>query len=280
MRVPGVLFEEAPLVQPNRVMRVHNKGYYESIVLSEPDEGLSQLDPDTFVSKGTINAILRGAGAACLAIDRVMAKEAYNVFCPVRPPGHHAEADKAMGFCIFNNIAIAAMHALNHHRLEKIAIVDFDVHHGNGTQAIFEKEGRVNYYSTHQRSLFPDTGYPDETGVGNIYNYQLTPNADGPLFRQIFRDTILKSLRTTRPNLILISAGFDAHRLDPLAQVNLEADDYYWVTRELCTVAADHSQGRIVSMLEGGYNLEALDDGVFQHVSALSESAQDRNIGV
>ena len=175
MRVQGVRFETAPLIQPNRILRVHSKNYYESIVRSEPDEGLSQLDPDTFVNKGTINALLRAAGAACLAVDRVMNNDAYNAFCPVRPPGHHASEETAMGFCIFNMVAIAARHALNHYRLEKVAIVDFDVHHGNGTQAIFEKEGRVQYYSTHQRSLFPDTGHSDETGVGNLYNYQLPP---------------------------------------------------------------------------------------------------------
>ena len=277
MRVPGVKFIEAPLAQPNQIIRVHNREYYESIISSEPDEGLSQLDPDTFVSKGTVGAALRAAGAGVHAVDLVINRSGLNAFCAVRPPGHHAEPDKAMGFCLFNNVAIAAMHALGEHFLEKIAIVDFDVHHGNGTQAAFESEGRVHYYSTHQRSLYPGTGYPEEVGAGNIYNFMLPPNADSDLFKLQVRNSLLPSLRRCRPDMILISAGFDAHRDDPLAQINLEAADYHWVTQRICQIAGDCCNGRVISMLEGGYDLAALDACVFAHVSALNEAAQEQN---
>lgn len=280
MRVQGVKFVEAPLAQPNQIIRVHSREYYESIINSEPDEGLSQLDPDTFVNKGTVGAALRAAGAAVHAVDLVVNRTGLNAFCAVRPPGHHAEPEKAMGFCVFNNVAIAAMHALGEHRLEKIAIVDFDVHHGNGTQAVFETEGRVHYYSTHQRSLYPGTGFPEEVGAGNIYNFMLPPNTDGDLFRLQVRNSLLPSLRRCRPDMIFISAGFDAHNLDPLAQINLEAEDYEWITQRICQIAAECANGRIVSVLEGGYDLTALDSSVFAHVSALSEAAKARNFSI
>ena len=280
MRVPGVKFLEAPLVQPNQIIRVHSRQYYESIVASEPDEGLSQLDPDTFVSKGTINAALRAAGAAVHAVDAVINKTGQNAFCAVRPPGHHAEPEKSMGFCLFNNIAIAAMHALGEHFLEKIAIVDFDVHHGNGTQAVFESEGRVHYFSTHQRSLYPGTGFPEDVGAGNIYNCFLPPNSDGTLFRKKVRESLLPSLRRCRPDMIFISAGFDAHSLDPLAQINLDASDYEWVTQKICQIADECAKGRIVSVLEGGYDMTALDASVFSHVSALAEATQQRHYSI
>ena len=244
---------------------------------SEPDEGLAQLDPDTFVSKGSVGAALRAAGAAVHAVDLVVNRTGLNAFCAVRPPGHHAEPEKAMGFCLFNNVAIAARHALGHHFMERIAIVDFDVHHGNGTQAVFEGEGRVCYFSTHQRSLFPGTGYPEEVGAGNIYNYMLPPNTAGAHFRQTVQESLLHSLRHCRPDLILISAGFDGHSLDPLAQLNMDASDYEWITNKICQVAADCSGGRVVSILEGGYDLAALDSCVFSHVKALSDAAKERD---
>lgn len=280
MRVPGVRFMEAPLVQPHEIIRVHSQEYYESIVASEPDEGLSQLDPDTFVSQGTVGAALRAAGAGVHAVNAVINRAGLNAFCVVRPPGHHAEPQKAMGFCLFNNVAIAVRHALNEHLLEKIAIVDFDVHHGNGTQAAFEGEGRVHYYSTHQRSLYPGTGDPEEDSADNIYNYLLPPNTDGALFRRLARESLLPSLRRCRPDMIFISAGFDAHSLDPLAQINLNASDFEWITQKICQIADECAEGRIVSVLEGGYDLTALDSCVFSHVSALSAAAQQRNFSV
>ena len=280
LRVPGVKFLEAPLAKPDNITRVHSQQYYESIIASEPDSGLSQIDPDTFVSKGSIGAALRAAGAAVCAVDAVINKKGLNAFCAVRPPGHHAEPEKAMGFCLFNNIAIAAMHALGEHHLEKVAIVDFDVHHGNGTQAVFEQEGRVCYYSTHQRSLYPGTGYPEEVGAGNINNYMLPPNTGSTHFREIVEELLLPSLRSCRPDIILISAGFDAHSRDQLAQLNLEADDFEWITQKICQIAADCANNRVVSILEGGYDMDALDSCVFSHVSALSEAAQENGYSV
>ena len=277
LRVPGVKFLEAPLVKPNQITRVHSRRYYDSIIASQPDDEMSQLDPDTFISEGSVAAALRAAGAAVHAVDLVVNKQALNAFCAIRPPGHHAEPENAMGFCLFNNVAIAAMHALKEHNIEKVAIIDFDVHHGNGTQAAFDAEGRVCYFSTHQRSLYPGTGFPEDVGVGNIHNYMLPPNTGSSHFRKVVSEQLLPSLRRCRPDIILISAGFDAHKNDPLAQLNFEADDYGWITTKLCELAAKYSQNRIVSMLEGGYDLKALDECVFSHVTALSDAAAGHN---
>ena len=280
LAVPGVKFLKAPLAHPNQITRVHSRQYYESVIASEPDEGLSQLDPDTFVSNGSISAALHAAGAAVHAVDAVVSKKGMNAFCAVRPPGHHAEPEKAMGFCLFNNVAIAAAHAMGEHYLEKVAIVDFDVHHGNGTQAAFEQDGRVNYFSTHQRSLYPGTGFPEEVGAGNIYNYMLPPNTGSAHFRETVKEHLLPSLRRSRPDIILISAGFDAHTLDPLAQLNLETADFGWITKEICQIAAECAHNRVVSILEGGYDLNALKASVTSHVRALSEAAQKHNFSI
>jgi acetoin utilization deacetylase AcuC-like enzyme len=204
------------------------------------------------------------------AVDAVIAAtQAPRAFCAVRPPGHHATPSLAMGFCLFNSIAVAAAHALDAHGLSRVAIVDFDVHHGNGTQAIFDTDPRVMYVSSHQMPLYPDTGYANERGVGNVVNAPLRAGAGGKDFREAWTQVLLPAIAAFRPQLLLVSAGFDAHRLDPLAQLQLEADDYAWLTGQLVTLAERHTQGRIVSMLEGGYDLAALRECSVTHVAAL-----------
>ncbi len=212
---------------------------------------------------------LRAVGAVCAAVDAVVAGDADNAFCAVRPPGHHAEADHAMGFCLFNSVAIGAQRARQLHGLERAAIIDFDVHHGNGTQAIFENNPHVFYASTHQAPLYPGTGARSETGVGNIVNVPLRPMSGSAEFRHAFNEFILPALEDFRPDFILVSAGFDAHRADPLAQLMLVEADYAWVTERLMACAARHCEGRIVSSLEGGYDLDALAASAAAHVAAL-----------
>ena len=231
------------------------------------------LDPDTVLSPGSAEAALRAAGAAIAAVDAVLGGDAQRAFCAVRPPGHHATRNTPMGFCLFNSIAAAALHALDAYGLERVAIVDFDVHHGNGTQAIFEADPRVLFVSSHQVPLYPDSGYADETGVGNIINAPLPPGAGGDAFRAAWSNMLLPALDRFRPQLLLVSAGFDAHRRDPLAQLELEADDYAWLTRELVAIADRHANGRIVSLLEGGYDLQALRECSVAHVAALAASS-------
>ncbi|MBM3566554.1 MAG: histone deacetylase family protein, partial [Alphaproteobacteria bacterium] len=212
-------------------------------------------------------AALRAAGAACAAVDAVIKGEAKNAFCAVRPPGHHAEADQAMGFCLFNNVAVAAQHARAIHGLERVAVVDFDVHHGNGTQHSFERDPGLFYGSSHQWPAYPGTGLTEETGVaGNVANAPLPPEAGSEEFRHGYTATILPALRRFKPELLIISAGFDAHERDPLAQINLGADDYAWVTRELLAVGEDCAKGRVISCLEGGYDLQALAESAAVHV--------------
>src|SRR6185437_2294872 len=209
-------------------------------------------------SPGSLEAAERAAGAACAAVDAVMKAETSRAFCAVRPPGHHATHDTAMGFCIFNGIAMAAAHALEAHGLQRVAIVDFDVHHGNGTQDIFARDARVLYLSSHQMPLYPGTGAASEKGVGNIVNAPLPPDAGSREFRAAWDDILLPALDAFHPQLLLVSAGFDAHRLDPLAQLQVETADYAWITRRLRARADAHAQGRLISVLEGGYNLDAL----------------------
>jgi acetoin utilization deacetylase AcuC-like enzyme len=234
------------------------------------------LDPDTALSPDSAEAALRAAGAAVAAVDAVMADVALpgslqRAFCAVRPPGHHATTDVAMGFCLFNNIAVAAAHAIAVHGLERVAIADFDVHHGNGTQAIFECDPRVLFLSSHQWPLYPGSGAADERGVGNILNAPLPPEAGSIAFRSTWATQLLPALDAFAPQLLLVSAGFDAHRRDPLAQLQLEADDYAWLTGELCVLANRHASGRVVSTLEGGYDLLALRECSVAHVGALLE---------
>jgi len=219
-----------------------------------------------------VKAALRSSGALCFALDQIYAGRARNAFCATRPPGHHAEADKAMGFCLLNHVAIAARHAQAVHGAGKVAILDFDVHHGNGTQAIFENDPSVLYISSHQDPLYPGTGHEDETGCGNILNLPLPPESGSAEFRHIWTTLGLPALHAFAPDLILISAGFDAHEADPLAQLRLQCEDYRWITREICNYAEHACKGRVASILEGGYNLEALGLCARAHVETLAEA--------
>jgi acetoin utilization deacetylase AcuC-like enzyme len=262
-------WREAPTATRAQLRRVHADALL-CEVLDIPVDGQRRLDPDTAMNADSAEAALRAAGAVCAAVDDVLRGVAQRAFCAVRPPGHHATASNAMGFCLFNSIAVGAAHAVAMHGLERVAIVDFDVHHGNGTQDIFWSEPRVMYLSSHQRNLYPGTGTPEERGRGNILNAPLPEGCDGALFRRAWSEKLLPEIDAFRPQLLMISAGFDAHRLDPLAGLMLEAGDYAWITRELATLADRHAQGRIVSALEGGYSLTALRDCSVAHVEALA----------
>ena len=265
---PALEWREAPRATRGQLLRAHAPGLLDLVLETRPASRL-MLDPDTVLSPDSDEAALRAAGAATAAVDAVLVGLDTRVFCAVRPPGHHATRDAAMGFCLFNNIAIAALHALDAHGLQRVAIVDFDVHHGNGTQAIFEQDRRVLFASSHQWPLYPGSGARNETGAGNIVNAPLPADADGILFRAAWTETLLPAIDAFRPQLLLVSAGFDAHRRDPLAQLRLEAEDYAWITRELVRLANRHCGGRIVSSLEGGYDLEALRESVVAHVGEL-----------
>ncbi len=234
--------------------------------------GAIHIDGDTVVSPGTWEAAVRAVGAGLQAVDEVMAGTAKNAFAQVRPPGHHAESDRAMGFCLFSNAAIAGLYARKRHGAERIAVVDFDVHHGNGTQDVFWSDRDLFYGSTHQMPLFPGTGDLNETGAGNIFNAPLREGDDGEVFKEAFTERILGPLRNFRPDIVIISAGFDAHRRDPLGGLRLVEADYLWATEQLANIAAAHAGGRIVSMLEGGYDLEALAKSVGVHVRTLMEA--------
>ncbi len=261
--------EEAPLADLADIERVHPKAYVEMVRASIPKRDHKFLDADTVVSPGSWNAALRAVGAALHAVDQVVAGQADNAFCAVRPPGHHAEPSRAMGFCLFSTVAIAAEHARAKHGANRVAVIDFDVHHGNGTQAAFWTDKDLFYGSTHQMPLFPGTGALSETGVGNIFNAPLKPGDDGAKFREAFETRILPALHAFAPDLILVSAGFDAHLKDPLAQLRLVEADFAWVTEQLLEAAARHSGGRLVSSLEGGYDLDALAKSTATHVETL-----------
>lgn len=264
---------DAPEATREQLLACHPGHYVDRILASEPEEGWRGLDPDTVVSPGSVEAALRAAGAVCAAVDAVMAGEAQNAFCAVRPPGHHAEPDRAMGFCLFNGIAVGALHALRAHRLKRVAVVDFDVHHGNGTQAIFWDEPGAFYASTHQAGIYPGTGFARETGgEGMIVNVPLHASAAGPEFRNAYQSAILPKLEAFAPEIILVSAGFDAHMADPLAGLDLSESDFAWVTDKLVGLARSHAQGRLVSVLEGGYNLHALASSAAVHVRRLMEA--------
>jgi len=266
---PAATWHEAPRASRGQLQRVHVDALLAQVLETHPDVRI-QLDADTVLSPASAEAALRAAGAAIAATDAVLQGTARRAFCAVRPPGHHATADTAMGFCLFNNIAVAAAHARDAHGLERIAIADFDVHHGNGTQAIFEAEPRVLFLSSHQLPLYPDSGFVEERGAGNIHNAPLPPGAGGTQFRAAWQTRLLPAIDAFRPQLLLISAGFDAHWRDPLAQLQLQADDYAWLTRELLVLAERHADGRVVSMLEGGYDLDALRESSVAHVAALA----------
>jgi len=260
---------EAPRATREQLLRVHEPAYVESIYANAPQSGSLRLDPDTVMSPASLEAAERAAGAVCAAVDAVMANQTTRAFCAVRPPGHHATPDAAMGFCIFNGIATGAAHALVAHGLERVAILDPDVHHGNGTQDIFARVPRVLYLSSHQMPLYPGTGSINERGVGNIVNAPLPPQAGSREFRAAWDEILFPALESFRPQLLLVSAGFDAHRLDPLAQLQVETEDYAWITRRLCDLAGEHAQGRVISVLEGGYDLGALRECTAAHVDTL-----------
>jgi acetoin utilization deacetylase AcuC-like enzyme len=268
-RFAALVREEAPFGNTEQARLAHAPDYVDMIEESRPDEGFAYLDGDTSMSPGSWDAALRGVGAAIRAVDAVMAGEVKNAFCAVRPPGHHAETRRAMGFCLFNNAAIAAIHAREKHGLDRVAVIDFDVHHGNGTQEIFWSEKDLLYGSTHQMPLYPGTGAPTETGVGNIFNAPMAPGSGGDEFRDAVETVILPALERFRPDLVIVSAGFDAHARDPLANLNLVEPDFAWITRRLLEVADRHASGRLVSTLEGGYDLQGLAGSVAAHVETL-----------
>ena len=264
-----LLRREAPLALADQLARVHEGQYVDLLLNNIPAEGYVRLDPDTVLSPGSGEAALRAAGAIVAAVDDVMAGRAVNAFCAVRPPGHHAEPGRGMGFCLFNNVAVGAMHARAAHGIGRIAIVDFDVHHGNGTQAAFYKDPDTLFASSHQYPHYPGTGASSETGVGNIFNSPLEAGAGGTEFRAAMERRILPALRTFKPEFLFVSAGFDAHARDPLAALRFEEEDFEWATVKLCEIAAEFAGGRLVSTLEGGYDLEALGNSVQAHVNAL-----------
>ncbi len=262
---------EAPLATREQLLRVHDAAHIDRVLSNVPLEGVYALDEDTLLSPGSGEAALRAAGAAVAAVDAVLGGSAQRAFCAVRPPGHHATRSDAMGFCLFNNIAVAAAHALSAHGLKRVAIADFDVHHGNGTQDIFQREPRVLFVSSHQSPLYPDSGSEDERGVGNIVNATLSPGAGSHEFRHLWDGVLLPRMHAFRPQLVLVSAGFDGHLSDPLADIRLGQEDYAWVTERLVALAHTHAQGRLVSSLEGGYDLVALAASATAHVSALMD---------
>ena len=269
----GLQRESAPAATREQIVRVHPKSYVRALFDSVPAEGYAAIDADTVLSPGSGEAALRAAGSTVYGVDLVISGAAKNVFCAVRSPGHHAEPNKAMGFCLFNNVAIGAAHAQYVHGLKRVAVMDFDVHHGNGTQAAFEGNVNLFYASTHQMPLYPGTGAASERGIANnILNCPLPPGAGSRYFQAIISDSVLPALEKFRPELILISAGFDAHRADPLANIELEDEDFGWVTRELCALAGRLCGGRVVSALEGGYDLDALASSSRAHVRALMEA--------
>ncbi len=274
----GMKRAEAPLPDDveERIALAHPRTYIEAIKAARPAEGEDpvRLDPDTVLSSGSWEPVLRAVGAGLDAVDQVMnpASGIRKAFCQVRPCGHHAEKTRAMGFCIFNNIAIAGLYARARHGAERIAVVDFDVHHGNGTQDIFWSDKDLFFASTHQMPLYPGTGAESERGVGNIVNAPLRPNDGGEQFRDAMRSRILPALHNFSPDIVLISAGFDAHEADPLASLRLHEEDYTWITDELCEAAERSANGRVVSMLEGGYDLAALARSVAVHVKTLMEA--------
>ncbi|MBY0511261.1 MAG: histone deacetylase family protein [Rhodospirillaceae bacterium] len=266
----GLVREDAPRATIAEISRAHPGAYADQILAVIPQAGLARLDADTVISPGSGEAMLRAAGAAVRAVDAVAKGEASNAFCAVRPPGHHAESNRAMGFCLVNNAAVGALHARAAHGHQRVAVIDFDVHHGNGTQEMFWKDPEAFYASTHQFPFYPGTGSRRERGAhGNVVNVPLGEGDRGDVFRGGFTDEILPALTAFKPDFILISAGFDAHKDDPLGQLRLTENDFAWATASLMDVARNVCGGRVVSVLEGGYNLDALADCVTAHVETL-----------
>ena len=265
-------FKEAPIAKMSEIILVHPKDHIDKIFNNIPTEGLIGIEKepyaDTLLCPDSKNAILRSCGAGIAAIDDLMNKNE-RVFCAIRPPGHHAESIRANGFCFINNVAVAAKYLQKVYKINKVAIVDFDVHHGNGTQEIFYNDKSVAYASTHEYPLFPGSGSEEETGVGNIFNATLKSGTKGPEFLQIFESKILAPLDKFKPEVILVSAGFDAHIRDPLASINLESSDYFKITKKIVDLANIHSKGRVISFFEGGYDLKALSESIKEHIKAL-----------
>jgi acetoin utilization deacetylase AcuC-like enzyme len=265
--IDHLIHAEAPLAKREHLERVHDACYLDAIERAAPESGLIHLDADTAMNPHTLTAALRAAGAAVLATDMVIAAEAETAFCNVRPPGHHAERGRAMGFCVFNNVAIAAAHALEQHHLGRVAIVDFDVHHGNGTENIFRADERVLMVSTFQHPFYPYSGI--EGRSERMVNVPLAAYSSGQEFRAAVEEHWLPALARFKPEMLFISAGFDAHRDDDMAMLRLVEADYAWVTQRIKTVAQQHGRGRIVSVLEGGYELHALGRSVAIHIKTL-----------
>ncbi|NRB20016.1 MAG: histone deacetylase family protein [Rhodobacteraceae bacterium] len=264
----------APMAAEDDILRIHPASYVAKLRRVRPNEGFGQLDGDTFLSPGSLDAAFRGAGAVLRGVDMVLTGEAQNAFAAIRPPGHHAERDTAMGFCLFGNAALAAKHALGHHGLNRVAVVDFDVHHGNGTQDLLWDEKRALLISSQQMPLWPGSGRVDEDGAyGNILNMPLPPESGGVEMRAAYQTLAFPRLRAFKPELIILSAGFDAHADDPLANLNWSTADFAWLTAELCALAQDLCGGRIVSTLEGGYDLNALSTACKAHVDELIKAS-------
>ena len=264
---------EAPKAQREHLLRVHDVAYVDEVFSSSPREGLVWLDEDTAMNPFTMEAALHAAGAVVLAVDLVLGGDAKQAFCAVRPPGHHAERSRGMGFCFFNNVAVGAAHALAAHGLERVLIADFDVHHGNGTEDIFRGDERVLFCSTFQHPFYPHSGY--DTQAKSVVNVPLPSGADGAAFREAVLRHWLPAIDAFEPELVMISAGFDAHAEDDMANLELRDLDYAWITRRLCEVADRHAEGRIVSTLEGGYALGALGRSVAAHIKAFLGDHQD-----
>lgn len=263
---------EAPLATVDQIARAHPRRYVERVLELGPQDGYLAVDSDTVMSPGTVEAALRGSGAVCAAVDEVIADDNRNAFCAIRPPGHHAEAGRAMGFCFFNHVAVAAEHARAVHGLERVAVVDFDVHHGNGTQDIFWDRPGLFYASLHQSPLYPGTGLAKERGASdNILNVPLPAGAGSPEFRDAIQNRITPAVEAFAPELLILSAGFDAHTADPLAQMDVTEADFVWATNHLADLADRVCRGRLVSTLEGGYDLHALASSVAAHVRVLME---------
>ncbi|MHA6346180.1 histone deacetylase family protein [Roseivivax sp. CAU 1761] len=264
----------APLAEEAQLRLCHPQDYIDRIRDAVPERGQTPLDADTWLSPGSWNAALRGVGAALRAVDMVLDGEAGNAFCATRPPGHHAETATPMGFCLFGSAALAARHALETHGLARVAVVDFDVHHGNGTQDLLWNEARALFVSSHQSPLWPGTGAPHERGAhDNVVNLPLAPGSGGDEMRALYRDRVFPRLRDFAPELLILSAGFDAHADDPLANLEWTAEDFRWLSRELCALAAEICGGRVVSTLEGGYDLHALSAAGRALVEELMEAA-------
>ncbi len=259
---------EAPAVTREQLLRVHDAAYLDRLKTSLPREGIHRLDPDTALSPGSLLAAQRAAGAVVGAVDRVMAGEVRSAFCAVRPPGHHARPGRAMGFCLYGNVAVGVAHALAVHRVKRVAVVDFDVHHGNGTEEMFRAEPRVLLVDSFQHPYYPHAGSQPRPGFVPI---ALPAGTAGPAYREAFKRSGLPALKTFRPELVFFSAGFDAHRDDPLAQLQLDESDYAWLTHEVRDIAEAYAGGRMVSALEGGYRLDAIGRSVAAHVAALAD---------